>query len=107
MISRHCRCAIHLRDRLENVPGIRILNDVVLNQVAIAFGDQDDQAKCDRLTRGVIEWIRLEDSHVALGASWKGQVIVRISITAQLTDIEHIDSLADSIERAWAIAQAS
>jgi glutamate/tyrosine decarboxylase-like PLP-dependent enzyme len=107
MISRHCRCAIHLRDRLENVPGIRILNDVVLNQVAIAFGDQDDQDECDRLTRGVIERIRLEDAHVALGASWKGQVVMRISIISQLTDIEHIDSLADSIEKAWNTVQSS
>jgi glutamate/tyrosine decarboxylase-like PLP-dependent enzyme len=105
MISRHCRCAVHLRGRLENVPGIRLLNDVVLNQVAIAFGDQKDQHECDRLTLGVIERIRLEDSHVALGASWKGQAIMRISIIAQLTDIEHIDSLADSIVKAWTDVQ--
>jgi hypothetical protein len=51
--------------------------------------------------------IRLEDAHVALGASWKGQVIIRISIIAQLMDIEHINSLADSIEEAWHIVQSS
>ena len=40
IVQRHCAGAQHLKARLSDVPGIRILNDVVLNQLAIAFGEK-------------------------------------------------------------------
>ncbi|MCP5042575.1 MAG: aspartate aminotransferase family protein, partial [bacterium] len=42
MVRRHCRCARHLRDSLAGEPGIEVLNDVVINQVAIGFGEESE-----------------------------------------------------------------
>ena len=102
MVARHCRCALHLQSRLAEVSGVRILNEVRLNQVAIAFGEGASSEECDRMTNEVIDEIRLENTNFVLGARWKEQVILRISIISLFTDLEHIDSLADSIIRAWA-----
>jgi glutamate/tyrosine decarboxylase-like PLP-dependent enzyme len=91
LIDRHCRCARHLRDRLEPVEGIEVINDVVLNQLAITFDQSDDK------TTQVIEALRVENKHFVLGATWKGDAIMRISVISHMTDIEHVDALASSI----------
>lgn len=105
MIWRHCRCARHLEQRLSGVPGIHVLNEVVLNQLAIAFGEdgaQDEgEEENDLKTAQVIEKIRAENTSFVHGASWKGQAILRISIISQLTDTPDMDILADSILHAW------
>lgn len=106
MISCHCHCAQHLEDRLKSVPGIHILNEVVLNQLAIAFGKDEPPEKRDALTTRVIEKIREENKNFVAGASWKGQEILRISIISRLTDTQDIDTLAASIIKAWEAVQA-
>ena len=106
MISRHCHCARHPEARLKGVPGIRILNEVVLNQLAIAFGQDEPLETRDRMTKKVIGKIREENLNFVLGANWKGQQILRISIISRQTDTRDIDSLADSILAAWKAVQA-
>ena len=101
LVARHCRCARHLQSQLAEIPGIRILNEVQLNQLAIAFGDGNSIEEGDRLTNEVINEIRSENTNFVLGARWKDQAILRISIISLYTDIEHMDNLADSIIRAW------
>ena len=94
MVARHCACAKHLAQRLQDVDGVTILNDVVINQVALSFGSDDK-------TQKVIDLIRAENQNFVLGAVWKGQTILRISVIARQTDLPHIDALAESIIRAW------
>ncbi|MFT4632632.1 MAG: glutamate/tyrosine decarboxylase-like PLP-dependent enzyme [Candidatus Pseudothioglobus sp.] len=98
MVLGHCRCAQHLAKRLNREPGIHVLNDVVLNQVAVAFGHHGPN---DELTEAVIESIKAENLHFVLGAKWRGQTILRISIVSVLTRTSDIDALAESIVRAW------
>lgn len=97
LVSRHCRCAKHLASRLQDISAIHVLNDVVLNQLAIAFGNSDSVEENNSLTNDVIREIRSENHHFVLGAQWKDQDILRISIISLYTDIEHMDALADSI----------
>ena len=102
MISRHHDCAKLLQQRLTGTPGIRILNQVVLNQLAITFGDENETLeKRNQLTDAVIQEVREENQNFVLGAKWKNQSIVRISIISQLTDEEDIEMLASSLIRAW------
>lgn len=101
MIARHCHCARHLEARLKGVPGIRILNEVILNQLAIAFGQDEPLETRDAMTKKVIEKIREENLNFVLGATWKGQQILRISIISRQTDIADMDILAGSILKAW------
>ena len=102
MVTRHHDCAKLLQQRLAGTPGIRILNQVVLNQLAIAFGDENEELeKRNQMTSAVIRKIREENKNFVLGASWKNQSILRISIISQLTDKGDIEVLAASLLRAW------
>ena len=101
MVTRHCDCARQLRDALELVDGIEVMNDVVLNQLAIRFGNDEDAARKDQLTDQVIEAIVQESEFGVRGARWKDQNIMRISVISQHTNASHMDGLANSIIRAW------
>jgi glutamate/tyrosine decarboxylase-like PLP-dependent enzyme len=102
MLSRHHDCAKILQQRLAGISGIRILNQVVLNQLAIAFGDENQELeKRNQMTAAVIRKIRQENRNFVLGANWKNQTILRISIISQLTDKSDIELLAASLLRAW------
>ena len=75
---------------------------MVLNQLAIAFGDENEALKKrNQLTEAVIKNIREENQNFVLGAKWKNQSILRISIISQLTDRGDIEMLATSLLRAW------
>ncbi len=101
MVLRHCRCAWHLRDRLEDQPGITVMNDVAINQVALSFGAPASIEEQNRLTQAVIDEIQRENKAYVGAAAWKGQGIARVSVISRTTDIEHMDLLADEIIRAW------
>lgn len=101
MVTRHCRCAEHLRNLLADEPGIEVLNRVVLNQVAIGFGETEPMTERDALTGEVIAEIQRENTSFVSGAHWKGRGIMRVSVISRETDIPHMEQLADSIIRAW------
>lgn len=72
MIERSCDQASLFAGRLR-AAGHEVLNDVVLNQVVVAFGDAD---KTRRVTRAV-----QDDGTCWCGATvWKGRTAMRISI---------------------------
>lgn len=98
MILGHCLNAQHLANRLKQETGIHVLNDVVLNQVAMAFGHNGPD---DTLTKAVLDSLKAENSHFVLGAHWRGHTILRISVISLMTRTTDIDLLADSIVRAW------
>jgi glutamate/tyrosine decarboxylase-like PLP-dependent enzyme len=95
MIERHCACARELAQRLSGVPGIRVLNEVCLNQVALAFGDEHDA------TEAVIDEIQRENTSFVSGAHWRGRRILRVSVIARDTGARDMARLGDSIVRAW------
>lgn len=101
MVDRHCACATHLAKYLADEEGIHILNDVVINQLAIGFGTDQSPEHKDQLTRDVIEEIQRENTSYVGGARWKDQEILRVSVISRETDIPHIEQLGDSIIRAW------
>lgn len=108
MIRRHCRCTRHLETILKDVSGIRILNEVIINQMAIAFGDGEDPLEVrNALTLRVLDKLREENRNFVLGANWKGQEILRISVISRQTDIADIDVLAESILKAWDTVQTT
>ena len=71
---RHARCfAAGLRDA-----GHEILNDVVLNQVLVAFGD-------DRTTAEVIRGVQSDGTCWCGGTVWAGRAAMRISVSSWAT----------------------
>lgn len=111
MVERHCQCAKQLAGLLEKVDGIRVLNDVVLNQVAITFSAEKNPLEpvkwrsgsphCHELTDAVILAVQKENQAFVSGADWRGHRIMRVSVIAENTDKNDIDALATSIIRAW------
>ena len=72
-------------------PGIEVLNDVVFNQVAVRFGDSDDQ------THAVISAVQAEGTCWAGGASWHGKAVMRWSVSNWSTTPGDIDRSAQAV----------
>ena len=101
MVSRHCSQARRFAQRLAAEPDIEILNEVVLNQVAVRLGTDLDPAKADALTQRTIERVQREGECFVGGAHWRGRQIVRISVISSPTTDADIDRSAEAIISAW------
>jgi glutamate/tyrosine decarboxylase-like PLP-dependent enzyme len=96
LIERNCAQAARFAEGLR-AAGYRILNDVVLNQVLVSFGD-------DETTRRVISRIQ-EDGACWCGATvWQGQAAMRISVSSWATTAEDVERSLAAMTR---IARAS
>ncbi|MET0182604.1 MAG: aspartate aminotransferase family protein [Caulobacterales bacterium] len=95
MVRRHCQFARDLALRLTSEPGIRVVNDVVLNQVIVRFGEDD------ALTHATIAALLNEGVCFAAGAEWRGAWVMRVSIISAALDDADISRLAAAIIRAW------
>ena len=72
MIAKTCTLAKRMAERLAQAPNVRILNDVVLNQVLARFGDGVDATADDRYTREIIARVQADGTCWAGGAVWQG-----------------------------------
>jgi glutamate/tyrosine decarboxylase-like PLP-dependent enzyme len=109
MVERHCRLAAHMADKIGAEPGASVVTPVELNQFMIRFGDETggDEAGGDALT---LETIRLlqEDAVAFIGSSmWRGNWVMRVSVTSGATTFEDADKTVDSVLRAFRTAKAS
>lgn len=95
MVARHCRLAERLAVRIAAVPGIRVMNEIASNQVAIRCGDDD------AMTRAVLAGVqargRVYPSHGVLN----GAEIIRASIIGYAMQDEHVDLLAEEVIAVW------
>jgi len=94
IVRRNCALARRLADRLSKVPGVTILNDIVLNQVLVQFTD-------DETTRRVIAAVQAEGTCWAGGAFWQNQQVMRVSVSNWSTTEEDIDRSADAMIRCF------
>ena len=83
MIERSCRQARRFAEGLTEA-GYRILNDVVLNQVLVSFGDAE-------MTQGVIEAIQADGTCWCGGTVWQGQTAMRISVSSWATTDDDVE----------------
>jgi len=98
LVDRCCRLARRFADRLRAEPTIRILNDVVLNQVLVRVVPPSGDA--DEATREALRLVQ-EERICWLGATrWHGMDAMRISVSNWSTAQEDIDRSAESIVRA-------
>ena len=77
------------------------MNDVVLNQVIVRFGDDGPVAAGDAATKNVIARIQKDGTCFAGGALWRGKWVMRLSIIGWPTTEADIDRSADAIMGAW------
>ncbi len=94
LVERCCALAVQLADRLRDEADVAVLNDVVLNQVLVRFGDDDAR------TNEVIRRVQEEGTAWMGGTTWQGRVAMRLSVSNWSTTSADIDRTADAILRA-------
>jgi glutamate/tyrosine decarboxylase-like PLP-dependent enzyme len=96
MIDRNCANARQMADLLRADARVQVLNEVVLNQVLVRFGNDDD------LTRAVIAGVQEEGTCWLGGTTWQGLAAMRVSFSNWATSEEDVARSADAILRVLA-----
>jgi glutamate/tyrosine decarboxylase-like PLP-dependent enzyme len=91
LIDRCCGHARRFADALRD-DGFEILNEVVLNQVLVAFGD-------DEQTRRVIAAVQEEGTCWCGGTEWHGRAAMRISVSSWKTTENDVKRSIEAITR--------
>ncbi len=95
-MERTCAYAHRFADGLR-AAGYEVLNDVILNQVLVSFGD-------DETTRRVIDAVQREGTCWAGGTTWHGRAAMRISVSSWATTEPDVDrSLEATVRVAGAV----
>lgn len=82
MVLRHCRQAQAMAEGLQQ-GGVEVLNEVVLNQVVVAFGDEARTAAVIKAVQdGGVCWCG--------STTWQGRAAMRISVSSWATTDEDI-----------------
>ena len=83
LVERNCRLARRFADEL-GAAGCVILNDVELNQVMVAFKDDDE-------TRRVLAGVQDEGTLWCGGTVWHGRAALRISVSSWATTDDDVE----------------
>ena len=98
MIERCCRHAERFAAGLRDA-GYEALNDVVLNQVLVSFGDA-------ATTRRVIEALQADGTCWCGGTEWQGRTAMRISVSSWATTDADVEKSLAAMLRVAAAVQA-
>ena len=94
MIERCCDHATRFAEALGAEPGFEVLNDVVLNQVLVRVGDDDERT---RATAARIQ----RDGRAWLGDTvWRGRAALRISVSDHATTSADVEATIAAIVEA-------
>ena len=96
LVDRCCDGAARMAALLATEPGVEVLNDVVLNQVLVRFGDDD------ATTREVVTRVQRDGTCWLGGTTWHGIAAMRISVSNWATSEEDVERSAAAILRAIA-----
>jgi glutamate/tyrosine decarboxylase-like PLP-dependent enzyme len=95
LVDRCCANARRFAGLMAAEPGVEILNDVVLNQVVVRFGDSDE------VTHAVAARVQEEGTCWLGGTTWNGRDALRFSTTNWSTTPRDIDRSADAVLAAY------
>ncbi len=93
LIDRCCRLARRLAQDVGQIPGVEVVNDVVLNQVLIRVGDTT-------FTNAVERHIQQDGSVWLGGTVWRGQRLLRVAVSNCETTEEDIGRAVQAIDQA-------
>ena len=95
LVDGLCARAKQMADALAKEEGVRILADVVLNQVLVRFGDDDE------LTRRVCTGVQHEGTCWLAGTTWQGKAAMRISVSNWATTEDDAARSVEAIRKVW------
>ena len=91
LFRRNCQAARHIAKALDGA-GIQVMNDVVLNQVVVRFGD-------DALTQATMAAIQADGTCWAGPTVWQGEAAMRISVSSWATTDTDVKESVEAILR--------
>jgi glutamate/tyrosine decarboxylase-like PLP-dependent enzyme len=106
MVERHCTFARRFAEKLATEPGIRVLNEIVLNQVIVNFGSGSTEYR-KACTEQVIAQVQRDGVCYVAGAKWRDDWVMRLSVISEPTTEADIDLSAEAIIAAWRKVQAA
>jgi glutamate/tyrosine decarboxylase-like PLP-dependent enzyme len=98
LVERNCAQARRMADRLADIPGAEVLNDVVLNQVLVRLPGGDD------VNRAAVAAIQRDGTCWLGGTTWHGEYVLRVSFSNWATTDEDVDRSAAAIAAAVKLA---
>ena len=84
LVERCCSLARRFAEQLAAIEGVTVVNDVVLNQVLVSFGD-------DHRTDQVIEQVQRSGECWMGATTWHGRRLMRISVSSWRTTTDDVD----------------
>ena len=97
MIEDCCRHATRFAEALSEA-GFEVLNEVVLNQVLVSFGD-------DERTRAVVAAVQEDGTCWCGGTVWQGRAAMRISVSSWATTADDVEASVAAILRSAAVKE--
>jgi glutamate/tyrosine decarboxylase-like PLP-dependent enzyme len=91
LVDRGCALARRFADQLADADGVQVLNDVVLNQVLVRFGDDD------AVTTQVIRLVQEDGTCWMGGTVWQDRAAMRISVSNWSTTEADVDRSAAAV----------
>ena len=91
LIDRCCAYARRFAEILGGQDGVDVLNEVVLNQVLVRFGDDD------ATTDAVVAAVQREGTCWLGGSTWGGRRVMRISVSNWATAADDVERSAEAI----------
>jgi glutamate/tyrosine decarboxylase-like PLP-dependent enzyme len=93
LVERCCDHATRFAAGIADVPGVEVLNDVVLNQVLFRFeSDERTQSVLAAVQESGVAWMS--------GSTWAGRQAIRISVSSWQTTEEDIDRTVEAFAAA-------
>jgi glutamate/tyrosine decarboxylase-like PLP-dependent enzyme len=92
LIEKNCRQAARFAQGLGDA-GFEILNEVVLNQVLVSFGSDEETAR-------VIEAIQADGTCWCGGTVWQGRAALRLSVSSWATGDDDVEVSLEAMIRA-------
>ncbi len=99
LVRRSCARALDFAEQFGRLPGVTVLNEVVLNQVLVAFDTADPAA--------IAADVRSSGTAFVTPSAWRGEPVLRISVSGWRTDEEDVRARVQAIARALDIYGAA
>ncbi|MCU1676684.1 MAG: aspartate aminotransferase family protein [Frankiales bacterium] len=99
IVDRTCAHARLFASLLGPAEGVRICNDVHLNQVTVRFGDGETG---DEQTEEVVRRVQAGGTCWVGPSTWRGRRVMRISVVNWSTDTDDVERSAAAILTCWA-----
>jgi glutamate/tyrosine decarboxylase-like PLP-dependent enzyme len=96
LVERNCRHARRFAEAFASA-GYEVLNEVVLNQVLVSFGDRETTSR-------VIAGVQADGTCWCGGTEWQGQSAMRISVSSWATTDKDVEQSVEAILRVAAKA---